>query len=176
MESKVILYIAISEDGYIAGEGDNLDFLNTVQIEGEDYGYAQFISSVDTVLVGRKTFDKVISMGYPYHPDKEVYVITRSKGTSDKACLHFYNQDLVALMSTLKKSTQKNIFCDGGAELAKHLIELNQIDQIILSVVPLKLKSGTSLFKNGCVPENFKLVNSVVFKSGLIQRLYLRAV
>ena len=56
MKTKVILYIAISEDGFIAGAGDNLDFLNTVQqVEGEDYGYAQFLNSIDVVLVGRKT-------------------------------------------------------------------------------------------------------------------------
>jgi dihydrofolate reductase len=61
MKKKVILYIAISEDGFIAGAGDNLDFLNTVWTEGEDYCYAQFLNSIDMVLVGRKTYDKAIS-------------------------------------------------------------------------------------------------------------------
>ena len=60
MKKEVILYIAISEDGFIAGAGENLDFLNMVQVEGEDYGYAQFLNSIDVVLVGRKTYEKVI--------------------------------------------------------------------------------------------------------------------
>lgn len=57
---KVILYIACSLDGYIAGSNDNLSFLDKVQREGEDYGYTEFESSFDTVLIGRKTYDWVV--------------------------------------------------------------------------------------------------------------------
>jgi dihydrofolate reductase len=52
-ERKVILYIAVSLDGYIAKPNDDLSFLSIVQQEGEDYGYANFINSVDTVILGR---------------------------------------------------------------------------------------------------------------------------
>lgn len=65
-----MLYIAASLDGYIAKPNDDLSFLDQVAQEGEDYGYADFIRTVDTVIVGRKTYDKVISMGYPFpHTD-----------------------------------------------------------------------------------------------------------
>ena len=175
MKTKVILYIAISEDGFIAGAGDNLDFLNTVQqVEGEDYGYAQFLNSIDVVLVGRKTYEKVISMGYPYHDDKKVFVITKSQKTSNKENFHCYTRNLVELIHEIKTATQKNIYCDGGAELATYLIKRNLIDQIILSVIPLKLKRGTLLFKQGEIPQSFKWVNSVEFKSSLIQKTFLR--
>lgn len=56
MERKLILYIAASLDGFIAGENDNLDFLKAVEKKGEDYGYSSFIETVDTVITGRKTF------------------------------------------------------------------------------------------------------------------------
>lgn len=65
MKSKTVLYISISEDGFIAGVKDNLDFLNEYIIEGEDYGYANFIKSIDTVVVGRRTYEKVFSMVTP---------------------------------------------------------------------------------------------------------------
>ena len=176
MDQKVILYIAISQDGFIAGEDDSLDFLNTVQMAGEDYGYAKFIESIEAVVVGRKTYEKVISMGYPYHEDKEVYVITRSHTASNEKNLHYYHKDLSELIAYLKRTTKKNIYCDGGAQLAKHLIDQNQIDQIILSVVPLRLNTGTLLFEKGEVPSTFKLNSSVEFQSGLIQNTYTKAI
>ena len=51
------LYIAASLDGYIAKPGEDLSFLQLVEKEGEDYGYADFIKTVDTVILGRKTYD-----------------------------------------------------------------------------------------------------------------------
>lgn len=58
---KVILYIATSLDGYIAKPNNDLSFLSIVQKEGEDYGYSKFINSVDTVILGRRTYDWVMS-------------------------------------------------------------------------------------------------------------------
>ena len=62
MNNNLVLYIASSQDGFISGESDDLSFLKSVEIEGEDYGYLKFIDSVGPILVGRKTYDKVISM------------------------------------------------------------------------------------------------------------------
>ncbi|HUW05943.1 MAG TPA: hypothetical protein VMW01_06765, partial [Williamwhitmania sp.] len=60
LDRKVVLYIAASLDGYIAKPNDDLSFLSIVQKEGEDYGYAAFISTVDTVILGRKTYEWVM--------------------------------------------------------------------------------------------------------------------
>lgn len=171
MNSKVILYIAMSEDGFIAGENDNIDFLNEFQVEGEDYGYGSFIQTISSIIVGRKTYEKVINMGYPYHEDKDVYVITRnSRQSSDR--LHFYSRDLKNLIGELRKTNSGNIYCDGGAELAQTLISLGLIDRIILSIIPVNLTKGTLLFKNGLVPSEFEVEHMVEFKTGLIQYTY----
>ncbi|HEY0041148.1 MAG TPA: dihydrofolate reductase, partial [Flavisolibacter sp.] len=80
MERKVILYIATSLDGYIAKTDDDLGFLSIVEQEGEDYGYGEFLQTVDAVIVGRRTYDKVLSMGYAFpHADKDAYIITRTE-------------------------------------------------------------------------------------------------
>ena len=84
MNNNLVLYIASSQDGFISGESDDLSFLKLVEIEGEDYGYLKFINSVGPILVGRKTYDKVISMGFPYHENKNVYVISRDKKNRKK--------------------------------------------------------------------------------------------
>lgn len=162
----------MSEDGFIAGENDNIDFLSPYQVEGEDYGYTAFINNVDAIIVGRKTYETVIGMGYPYHPDKKVYVTTRSSMQSGTANLIFYNGDMKTLLNKLKSSQHKNIYCDGGAALAKSLISEGLIDEIILSVIPVKLESGTLLFDNGIVPGDFALKKKNVFKTGLIQYCY----
>ncbi|TAF68076.1 MAG: dihydrofolate reductase, partial [Cytophagales bacterium] len=75
---KLILYISCSLDGYIAQPNDDLSFLSIVQKEGEDYGYNDFVASIDIVIVGRKTYDWVIGQGYEFpHADKTSYIITR---------------------------------------------------------------------------------------------------
>lgn len=70
---KVILYIAMSLDGCIAKSDGDISFLSLVEKEGEDYGYSDFLKTIDTVIVGRKTYDKVMAMGYEYpYPDKQI--------------------------------------------------------------------------------------------------------
>lgn len=68
MKRKVILFIAMSLDGYIAKEDGNIDFLSIVDTPEEDFGYNSFLQNIDTVIWGRKTFDKVLSFGHniPY--------------------------------------------------------------------------------------------------------------
>ncbi|MEY3984254.1 MAG: hypothetical protein RL160_1813 [Bacteroidota bacterium] len=78
MPRDVVLFIAASEDGYIADPQGNIDFLNMAEIPGEDYGYVSFTASVDTVIMGRKTFDKVQSLGVAFpHEGKEVFIFSR---------------------------------------------------------------------------------------------------
>ena len=170
-QAKTTLYIAMSEDGYIAGENDSLDFLNPYQVEGEDYGYHAFIEKIDAIMVGRKTYETVINLGYPYHPDKKVYVITRDSKYINNENLEFYNGSITGLVDLLK-SQKKNVYCDGGAQLATYLISQSLIDAIILSVIPITLDSGTLLFKNGQVPESFRLISSTPFPTGLTQYHY----
>lgn len=129
---KLILYIAMSLDGYIATKEGNLDFLSMAEKKGEDYGYARFISTIDTVILGRKTYDKVLSMGFDYpHADKESYVITRRQRPGTEK-LHFYSGDLKELVAQLKSREGKNIFCDGGAEIVHLLMKDDLIDEYIL--------------------------------------------
>ncbi|HNP99428.1 MAG TPA: dihydrofolate reductase, partial [Bacteroidia bacterium] len=76
-QRKIILYIACSVDGYIAGPNDNLDFLSMVERPSEDYGYQKFTDTIDAVIMGRKTYDKVLSFGIPFpHSGRNCFVVT----------------------------------------------------------------------------------------------------
>jgi len=171
---KVILYIAMSVDGYIATHDDDLAFLAQVEQEGEDYGYNEFIKTVDTVLLGRRTYDKVMSMGAEFtHADKITYVLSRTpkSGTGN---LQFYSSGLRALVTKLKSEPGKNIFCDGGAHVVHELLRENLIDEFYISIIPTMLGSGISLFRDGRPPINLKLVSSKSFDKGLVQMHFVK--
>jgi len=169
---KVILYISMSVDGYIADKKDGLDFLSLVEEEGEDYGYGDFIKNIDTIIIGRKTYDKVLSMGYAYpHTNKEVYIITRTKRTPE-GNFQFYTGDLKHLVDSLKNQQGKNIYCDGGAQLANELLKLRLIDELVISVIPTLLGDGIRLFEDGRPAEQLELVECKNHTKGLVQLTY----
>lgn len=173
---KVILYIAISLDGYIAKPDGEISWLSEVEKEGEDYGYHKFIQTVDSVILGRKTYDKVLSFGIPFpHRDKECFVIThQSKPHIGK--INFYNGELKKLIDTLKRQKGKNIFVDGGAEIVNALMKENLIDEFIISTIPIFLGNGIKLFQDNRPEINLQLVKTKSFDSGLVQLHYKRKV
>lgn len=171
-DRKVILYIACSVDGYIAKPGDDLSFLNGVQKEGEDYGYANFVNSVDTVILGRKTYDWVMAQVDEFpHANKNTYVITRQEKAAAGKTL-FYSGNLKELILKLKQEEGKNIFIDGGAEVVNLLLNEHLIDEFIISLIPVFVGSGTRLFKDGRPGENLELISVKNFDTGLVQLHY----
>lgn len=173
-DRKVILYISMSLDGYIATKDNSLEFLSMVEQEGEDYGYNDFIKYVDAVIIGRKTYDKVIAMGYEYpHTDKDVYILTRSTNPSI-GNFKYYSDDLSQLVNDLKNQPGKNIYCDGGAEIANELIKNDLVDEYIISVIPILLGDGIRLFKNGRPEQELQLISTKHFDKGLAQLHYKR--
>ncbi|WP_314241601.1 dihydrofolate reductase family protein [Empedobacter tilapiae] len=174
MNRKVILYIATSLDGYIAKPDDNLDFLSIVEQDGQDYGYNDFIQTVDTVIVGRRTYDKVASMGFDFpHSDKDAYIITRTPRSSIGS-IKFYTDDLTLLINKLKSEEGKNIFCDGGAEIVNELLKNNLIDEFIISVIPILVGNGIKLFKDDRPELKLELISVKSFEKGLVQLHYKR--
>jgi dihydrofolate reductase len=171
-ERKVILYIASSLDGYIAKPNDDLSFLSCVQQEGQDYGYAEFIDNVDTVILGRKTYDWVMKQVKEFpHAQLDSYIITRTP-RQNIGKIKFYTGNLKELVLSLKQKRGKNIFIDGGAEIVNELLKEKLIDQIYLSIVPILLGDGVRLFKCGLPEQNLRLINSKQFGTGLIQLQY----
>lgn len=171
---KISLFIAMSLDGYIAKPNDDLSFLNLVEKEGEDYGYAKFIGTIDTIIVGRKTYDYVLKNIGSNHYDngqRDVYVITRTE-RQNAGRTTFYTGDLTELVKKLKSEKGKNIYCDGGAEVINILLKHNLIDEFIISVIPVLLGNGTRLFKDGRPEQTLTLITAQTFETGLVQLHY----
>lgn len=164
----------MSVDGFIAKQEGDISFLSQVEKEGEDYGYSRFLESIDTIILGRKTYDKILSMGieWPYG-SRVVYVLTRSpKPNSGR--LHFYSGDLSDLMLNLKCKEGKHIYCDGGAETIHQLLIDDLIDEMIISIIPIMLGDGIPLFKGEFKEKKFKLEGAESFEKGLVQVHYIR--
>ncbi len=172
MKRKVVVFIAASIDGFIATNDGDLSFLSAVEKEGEDYGYAAFISTVDTVVLGKKTYDKVIAMGYPFpHADKEAYIITRTAKEAIGAT-QFYTGDVVELVQQLKQQEGRTIFIDGGAYVVNRLLQAKLIDEIYLSIIPVLLGSGIALFEPHNPLQKMQLLHTQSFDTGLVQLHY----
>ena len=171
---QVVLYIAMSLDGYIAKPNDDLGFLSIVEKEGEDYGYTDFVSTIDTVILGRKTYDWVMNqVGEFPHADKTAYIITRAARPAIGKTV-FYTGGLTGLVRKLKAEDGQNIYCDGGAEVVNELLKNGLLDELIISVIPILVGNGTRLFKDGRPEQKLKLVGAKTFETGLTQLLYRR--
>jgi dihydrofolate reductase len=169
---KLILFIATSLDGYIAKPNDDLSFLSIVHKEGENYGYSEFIDSVDTVIMGRKTYDHVMSLVQEFpHVDITTYVMTTTP-RANKGKTIFYNSSLKELVIKLKSENGKNIFCDGGAQIINQLLEDQLIDEMIISIIPIILGNGIRLFNDGLSEQKLSLISSKQFDTELIQIHY----
>lgn len=173
-DRKVILYIATSADGYIADENGGIDFLSAAQTSGEDYGYDKFIKSVDTILWGRKTYEKLLSFGIPFpYKNMKCYVLSRTKTGRDEN-VEFFSGDIGGLIGDLRKLDGKDIYCDGGAEIVSELMKLDLIDEFIITVIPVFVGGGVTLFKPGRQPMGLQLLESRPFPSGVVQLHYNR--
>lgn len=174
MEDKrrLILYIAMTLDGFIAKPNDDLSFLSIVELEGEDYGYNDFITSIDTVIIGRRTYDWVMNQVPEFiHSNLDTFVMTRTTRPS-VGKTNFYTGDLKSLVLTLKSQEGKNIFVDGGAEVVNELLADNLIDDFIISIIPIMIGEGIRLFKDGRPEQLLKLIDVKSFETGLVQLHY----
>lgn len=173
---RLSLFIATSLDGYIAKPNDDLSFLKLVEKEGEDYGYAEFSANIDTIILGRKTYDYVVrEIGSSHYDngDRDVYVITRTE-RSRVGRTTFYTGSLTDLIQRLKRERGKNIYCDGGAEVIHELLQHDLIDEMIISLIPILVGGGTRLFKDHRPEQLLELVQVKSFDTGLTQLHYRR--
>lgn len=172
-ERKIILYIACSLDGFIAGPEDNLDFLSAVEKPGEDYGYSDFIRNIDSIIMGKRTYDWIKQHAPEFIHEVTTYVYTRSQ-LPPEGNIIFYNGDLIKLARRLKNEKGKDIFCEGGAVVANVMLKENLIDEFTISVIPVILGKGIRLFSEDGPQIDLQLVSVKEFDTGLVQLQYER--
>lgn len=173
---RIILYIAMSLDGYIADVGGGVDWLNgqNPQIETPDT-YTEFVQNVDTVIMGWNTYRQVAE---ELSPDKWVYenlqsyVITHHKiPSTDK--IHFVQLAPTDLLRGLLNESGRDIWICGGADIVRQLMRDNMIDRWHITIIPTLLGSGLRLFAEFEPQIELKLLKTETY-NGIIEMVYER--
>jgi dihydrofolate reductase len=164
------VFIAISLDGYIARTDGAIDWLALVERPGEDYGYLQFHRSIDTIVVGRKTYDTALGFDpWPY-ADKRCVVMTH-RPPAAKHNETFFDGEPQALVAHLSAAGAQHAYVDGGAVIQQFLAA-GLITDLTVSIIPILLGEGIRLFGKTGRDLPLKLVASRSFESGLVQLEY----
>lgn len=159
---KIKLFIACSLDGFIAREDGGVDWLFT----DADYGFKKFFSSIDTMLMGRKTYEKGIELGDRPDKGKKWYVFSRRKEKKEKT-LEFVKYSS-GFVKKLLRSKGKDMWLVGGSEIISLFIKDALLDEIIVYVHPIILGNGIPLFKKNDTEMKLRLVGTTPYKSGLV--------
>ncbi len=168
--SKIILFITTSLDGYIARKNGGVDWCFTDQ----DYGYTEFIETVDTVIMGRKTYEQVLTFeDYPYK-GMEGYVFSNSLSGQKDDHVTFVSGDVKEFISELQRKEGKNIWLIGGSEVNGEFLRNDLIDEYWVYIHPIILGSGIPLFKESIEPLTLKLRDTHTFDTGLVRLVYCR--
>ncbi len=157
-------------DGYIARKDGSVDWLFT---DG-DYGTTEFFKSVDTGLMGRKTYDMALSLGgIPDSPKgMKYYVLSRAPKSSPDERVQFVSDDIRSFVESLHQTEGKDIWLMGGGELVEVFLKEHLIDEIILTVHPVILGEGIPLFRGEPQQTDLRLVACRSYESGIVQVHY----
>ncbi len=167
---EAIVYIATSLDGFIATKDHGLAWLDMVKVEGEDYGYEKFMSSIDALVIGRKTYDLVGGFdAWPFEGKKVVVLTHRPiKPIRDESTA---SGPLLPIFEKLGIEGVKRVYLDGGQAIRTGLKE-GIVKEITISMIPILLGSGIPLFSSIGIQIPLKVVGAKQFPSGLVQLNY----
>jgi dihydrofolate reductase len=171
--SKMVsVFIGTSVDGFIARPNDDLDFLPPGG--GEPHGYNEFLASVDAIVIGRRTFDKVLSLGpWPYADKRVVVLSSRALDLSVArgAVVEQMAGAPAEIVSQLAAGGAHHLYIDGGITIQRFL-RAGLIQRLIITRVPVLIGEGVPLF--GTLPRDIRLrhVATRHYPSGLVQSEY----
>lgn len=175
--SKIKLYIATSIDGYIARKNNSLDWLYALKNPNNiDHDYGAFLSSIDAVVLGRSTYEEIMSFGvdWPY-ADCDTYIVTSNADfkfqTPRTSLLHALDKNAV---DQLKAKSKKDIWIVGGGRLISGFLDLEAIDEMTITIIPTLLGEGIPLFPNNPKETRFELINAESFETGAVNLNYKR--
>ena len=176
---KIIVQIATSADGFIARKDGGVDWLDRPPPKGEDYGMAAFYKSVDTILYGRKTYDmavKFVEQGLEIPDDgRSVRNYVFSRRRAPKKILprfEFVKEPIKKFTKRLRAQKGKNIWMMGGGGIIASFLDAGEIDEFVISVIPVFIGEGIPLIapRHRTVP--LKLLSTKKFSDGVVTLHY----
>ncbi|WP_394203135.1 dihydrofolate reductase family protein [Shewanella waksmanii] len=170
-------YIATSLDGLIAGENDNLDWLHDIpNPDNDDLGFNAFMGSVDALVMGRNTFEMVLSFGVDWPYSKPVFVLSNQLTSvplelENKAFI--VNGEIEDVLQSIHQQGYQNLYIDGG-KVIQQFLQRDLIDKLIITTIPVILGAGTPLFAALQKPLKFTHVAAEPLLNCIVKNTYIR--
>ena len=179
---SVTMHVVSSLDGFIAKKDNSVSWLDSpgsiyeVGVSISEEEIATFIKAVDCYVLGSRTYEPALELGWPYGDTPVVVVTSREwPPASARKTVEFYSGDLTTLVDAKLAPRYRNIWLVGGAMLCQRFLELGLVDEIRLTIAPVLLGEGLRLFAGSLPEEKWNLKNVVAYKNGFVELSYSAA-
>ena len=164
------LYMAISLDGFIASQDGSVYWLEAY--DPHEVGFGEFLLSVDTIVMGRRSYDEMLTFGpWPYGGKRTVVMTHRTLApvTPDSETA---TGPVAALADRLAAESRSDVWVFGGGEIARAFLAAGRLDTLELCVVPVIIGEGIALFGPGTPPCRLHLTRTQPYANGLVRLDY----
>jgi dihydrofolate reductase len=170
---KIIVNLATSADGFIARKDGDIEWLDRIPPPKGFYGLVKFARSIDTKLMGRKTYDISLQLGEKFDSNTKYYVFTQHRESVQKqGGVEFVTEPIETFAKKLRESEGKDIWLMGGAEIIAAFLDAGAIDEFIISIVPIFIGEGIPLMTSRYRDIPLNLYVSEQFPDGVVQLHY----
>jgi dihydrofolate reductase len=169
---KVIVHIGTSADGYIARSDGDLDWLTSRPAPKGFYGMDAFMRSIDTKVLGRKTYEVSRRLGAKFDSGRTIVFSRQARPADAPTGVEFVNEAIGSFVDRLRSQPGKDIWLMGGGEIIASFLDEGAIDEMVLSVAPVFIGEGIPLIarRHRHVPLHLRAVEQ--FEDGLVQLRY----
>lgn len=168
---KASVFVGVSVDGFMARVDGHLDFLP--EGGGEPHGYEEFMSTVDALVIGRRTYETVLGFGGWAYGEKPVFVLSSRELAPPPAgaIVEHVSGEPKDIVSTLDRRGIRHIYVDGGVTI-QGFLRAGLIQRLIVTRVPVLIGTGIPLF--GSIENDIRLKHIATrsYSSGLVQSEY----
>jgi dihydrofolate reductase len=169
---KVIVHIATSADGYIARPDGDLDWLTSRPAPKGFYGMDAFTRSIDTRILGRKTYEESLRLGATFDKGRTIVFSHRAPPDNAPPGVEFVSGELGPFVQRLRAQPGKDIWLMGGGEIIASFLDAQAIDEFVVSVVPVFIGDGIPLIARRHRLTPLELQSVERFDDGLVQLKY----
>lgn len=174
IRTTITLHVVASLDGFIAKRDNTISWMDTSDVYEEGVtGSAEVLESIDCYVLGSRTYEHALELGWPYG-DTPTLVVTSRKLPSTRKTVEFYTGDLKMLVDEILAPRYRNVWVVGGAILGQSFLRLGLVDEIRLMIAPVTLGEGLHLFGNAAREQQWHLKNVHGYRNGYVELSYNR--
>jgi len=177
MSATITLHVVSSLDGYIAKRDNSISWMDSSDVyeKGVTDDGAEVLQSIDCYVLGSRTYEHALVLGWPYGDTPTIVVTDRElRSTSTRETVEFYSGDLKRLVDEVLAPRYRNIWLVGGAKLSQSFLRLGLVDEIRLMIAPVTLGDGLRLFNDAGTEQKWHLKNVSAYKNGYVDLSYSR--